>query len=221
MNTAEPIGGLRKYAFIPFVIVSVLHLGFIALSNDALVGLSKPLLMPALLFGLLAAAPSVKNALVLIVGLGIVFSWFGDVLLQWPDSLGFILGLAAFLVAHVMYITAFVKTGSGRLPLWTSIYGLWYIVLLALLIPVLGSLTAPVIVYGAVLGAAAVLATRVSGVVAWGGALFLVSDSVLAMNKFLPSLEIPFVDFLIMATYLAGEGLIVFGLVAVLRSKRG
>lgn len=221
METTAPISGLRKYAFVPFVIVSVLHLGFIALNNDALVGLSKPLLMPALLFGLLAAVPSLKSALVTIVGLGIVFSWFGDVLLQWPESLGFVLGLAAFLIAHVMYITAFIKTGSGRLPLWTSIYGLWYVGLLVLLIPALGTLTVPVIVYGAVLGAAAVLATRVSRVAAWGGAWFLVSDSVLAVNKFLPSLEIPFVDFLIMATYLAGEGLIVFGLVAVLRSQRG
>lgn len=212
---------MRSLAFVPYIAVSVAHLAFIIAGNGPLVSATKPLLMPALLLGLLLAAPRLKSGLVLIAALGIAFSWAGDVLLQSPAEVGFLVGLGAFLIAHLFYITAFVNVGTGRFSYWTAIYLVWYVVLLVLLIPHLGSLVAPVVAYGAVLGATAVLATRVNPVVAWGGALFLVSDTVLAVDRFLPSFALPGTDLIIMTTYLLGEGLIVYGLVVVLRRRHG
>jgi uncharacterized membrane protein YhhN len=221
VDAAETISGVRKYAWYPFLIVSFLHLVFIAVGNDTLTNGSKQLLMPALLIALLLAAPKLRSATLVLAALGIVFSWFGDVLLQSPAELGFLIGLAAFLVAHLFYISTFITVGSGRLSAWTALYLVWYVALLILLVPQLGALTTPVVVYGAVLGSAAVLATRVNMITGWGAALFLVSDSVLAIDRFAPQLSIPFVDFLIMATYLAGEGLIVLGIIQALRARRG
>lgn len=217
----QPVKGMRRYAFAPFIAVSLLHLAFIVFENEALVAISKPLLMPALLFGLLIAAPSLKSGLVWITATAVAFSWLGDVLLQTPSDMGFVLGLAAFLVAQLLYITAYVRVGRGRLSPWLLVYLVWYVGFLVLILPSLGSLTVPVIIYGAVLGSAGILATRVNWFTGLGSALFVASDSILASDRFLAGLEIPFVDFLIMATYLAAEALIVFGLLRVLRENRG
>lgn len=208
---------VRRYAFIPFVALSVIHILLIALGNDVMVAATKPLLMPMLLLGFLAAAPMVNRLIVgLIVG-GIVASWAGDVLLQSPGSMGFLLGLAAFLVAHLFYIGAFLMLGTGRVKIWVWAYLMWYGALLALLSPGLGALVVPVIAYGAVLGTMAILSTRVNAVVGWGGLLFLLSDSILAMDRFMPGFALPASDFVIMTTYLVGEGLIAYGVVRALR----
>lgn len=209
---------VRRYAFLPFIALSVIHVLLIAFGNEAMVAASKPLLMPMLLLGFLSAAPMANRLIVgLIVG-GIVASWAGDVLLQSPGSMGFLLGLGAFLVAHLFYIAAFLKLGSGKVKLWVWAYFVWYGALLALLIPGLGALVVPVIVYGAVLGTMAILSTRVNAVVGWGGLLFLLSDSILAMDRFMPGFALPASDFLIMLTYLIGEGLIAYGVVRALRA---
>jgi uncharacterized membrane protein YhhN len=50
--------------------------------------------------------------------LGLVFSWFGDAFLIGQTQTFFLLGLGAFLLAHVAYITAFIVKGiSAR---WTA-----------------------------------------------------------------------------------------------------
>ena len=97
----------------------------------------------------------------------------------------------------------------------------WYVAFLALLGPHLGGLLVPVAVYGAVLGTMAALAGGRGGVIAVGGALFVVSDSVLALGRFLPGYEFALHDLVVMSTYLAAQGLIAWGVVAGLRADRG
>lgn len=54
-----------------------------------------------------------------IILLGLVFSWFGDTFLIGQSQVFFLLGLGAFLLAHIAYITAFIVKGiDGR---WTVI----------------------------------------------------------------------------------------------------
>ena len=103
------------------------------------------------------------------------------------------------------------------LPVWFEIGS--FVVLLLILGPHTGPLLIPVIAYGAVLSAMAAFAARCNGWVAWGGALFVVSDSLLATNKFLPDAGIPLADFLIMVTYLAAQTLIVWGLLRHERAR--
>ena len=46
--------------------------------------------------------------------LGLVLSWFGDMFLTSPARAAFLAGLCAFLLAHVAYVSAFVRHGYNR-----------------------------------------------------------------------------------------------------------
>ena len=193
--------------------VGVIHLGAILLSLDGIVEWTKPLLMPALAVGLLWAAPQRRSPAILLGTLALTLSWMGDVTLRW-----FVIGLACFLLAHIVYLVLFVtRLAVQRMRWWALVYAVWLVVLLTLLGPETGPLLIPVIAYGTVLCLMAAVASRCNRWVAAGGALFVVSDSILALNKFLPNLGLPLADFLIMVTYLAAQTLIVWG---ILRHER-
>ncbi|MFM6981005.1 MAG: lysoplasmalogenase [Micrococcales bacterium] len=202
----------KYFWFAPYVALALFHLAVIALENWDLVALTKPLLMPVLLIGLLPFIKKSKLAISVTVIIAIVFSWLGDVLLQSPGEIGFLIGLGMFLLAQISYIVTFVKTQKPRLHWSITIFALWYIALVAALAPSLGGLLAPVLVYGLVLASMATLAARLGPVIATGGILFFASDSMLALNRFLPGFNLPYSDLLIMSTYVAAEGLLVFGL---------
>lgn len=110
---------------------------------------------------------------------------------------------------------------SRRLPpAWALIYLLWYAVFLALLGPHAGALLAPVALYGLVLAAMAATAAWHGRLVAIGGALFVLSDSVLGLGRFLPGYDFPLHDLVIMTSYLAAQGLIAAGVLRILRTER-
>ncbi len=93
-----------------------------------------------------------------------------------------------------------------------------------ILFPVLGDLQIPVIVYALVLMAMVVSAIYRLGrtsfasfsLVLFGAFLFMVSDSLLAINKFLD--KVPLGGFWIMLTYIGAQFLIVSGLMKHSRS---
>jgi len=207
---------IRRFAFIPYIVLCVIHFVAIAARQDGLIAVTKPMLMALLLVTFLVAVPRFTMPTLLLTSLALAFSLAGDVSLQSTASIGFLIGLAFFLMAQVSYITLFARIGGGRLSWFTVLYALWFAGLIVILLPGLGSLTVPVIVYGLVLGTMATLATRVNNVTAAGGVLFLASDTLLALDRFAPSITIIFSDELIMSTYMAGEGLLVFGIVRYL-----
>ncbi len=197
-----------------------------------MVSATKPLLMPALAIavGLTAAGMRQSRASTPAAGAGlsspatalpllyaaIGLSWAGDVALMMPGDLWFVVGLGSFLLAHVAYLVLFIRlAGFGRPQVWSLVYAVWFLVFLVVLIPSLGSLVAPVVLYGLVLGAMAATATRVSPLVAVGAAAFVVSDTTLAVSRFLPSVEIPAHDVITMLTYCAAQGLIAWGVLAL------
>ncbi|WP_345763244.1 lysoplasmalogenase [Diaminobutyricibacter sp. McL0608] len=205
-------------AFTPFVIVSVIQVVAIATGADALVQVTKPLLMPALAIAVVLARLGRRFTLptgLLLLAIGL--SWLGDLALMVPGDLWFVVGLGSFLLAHVAYLVLFLRVGGlGRPRAWSIVYAVWFVVFLAVLIPGLGSLVVPVVLYGLVLGSMATAATRVSGWVAAGAAVFVVSDTILALSRFLPGLVIPAHDTLTMLTYCVGQGVIAAGVLAVL-----
>jgi len=69
----------------------------------------------------------------------------------------------------------------------------------------------PVLIYGACLGTMAVLATGVNRLTAIGGAVFLVSDGLIALDAFVSGFDLPAEGFWVMATYVAAQVLIVAG----------
>lgn len=129
--------------------------------------------------------------------------------------------LGFFLVAHVVYLVAFWPLRGrgvlGRRRLLVVPYLLVLAGLLALVVPGAGELAIPVIGYGAVLTGVAVLATfdRVADV---GGALFILSDALIALNSFADHSLLPVHGFWVMFTYVAAQTLLVIGVLRVVRS---
>lgn len=138
----------------------------------------------------------------LLAGLG--FSLAGDVALLWPVS-GFLVGLVAFLLGHLSYLVAL--TSRVRFAARPSAFAAWAVVaglVLAWLWPgVPADLAAPVVVYVCALAAMAAQASTVWLVnrrgadamrwrlVALGGALFVLSDALLAADKFIGGVPMP------------------------------
>ena len=151
----------------------------------------------------------------------------GDVLLMVPLDL-FVPGLAAFLVGHVLYIVGFLQPPSppGVPPFAFSPTGL---VVAALVLAVVAAvpayaifrslvrtgqtgLVAPVACYLVAIATMAVLAANVGvPVAAAGGALFVVSDTVLATGRFVRPLRGG--DVVVHVTYHLAQVLLVLSLV--------
>ena len=127
------------------------------------------------------------------IAAGLVLSTAGDVFLMLPRD-RFVAGLASFLLAHLCYLRAFsieVPFGAGLL-LWLPFFAAGGMVV-ALVWPGLKpALRGPVVVYVIVIAAMAGQATgrwhasasAVALSAAVGAGLFVVSDAVLAIDRF-------------------------------------
>ena len=218
MTAALPEPGDRRRTLVAFALyfaVSVMHLVVLGAGFDEAARASKLLLMPALAFAVLLTARPLRGAVPVLLLVAIGFSWGGDAPLTLPGDGWFVVGLGSFLLAHVAYIALFLRLRPRRrrLPAWTIAYAVWFAAFLALLRPHLGALLVPVALYGLVLGVMAALAGGLGGIIAVGGALFVVSDSVLALGRFLPGYEFPPHDVVVMSTYLGAQALIALGVV--------
>jgi uncharacterized membrane protein YhhN len=214
---------MKKFAILFFCLSSagVLLSGFI----DAawLQPICKPLIMASLLLYYLLSSNQETRSKALI--LAIIFSLAGDVLLLKKEY--FIPGLIAFLLAHLLYIFAYRQ--HKHEPTDNALLGLQRVrlafpVILAgtglvvVLFPVLGDLKIPVIIYATVIAIMTITALFRFGHTAaasfWmvfiGACLFMLSDSILAINKFLHPIDLA--NFWIMITYSAAQYLIVSGL---------
>ena len=200
--------------FAPYGIVGIVHVVALAIHAQTLAAFTKPLLMPLLLAGLLFALPRWRSEVALLGSLAILFSWAGDVGIASPGDLSFLVALGFFLLAHVVYIVLFLRRlRKRRVPLWSLVYVLWWIALVVILAPHTGPLLIPVAVYGLVLGGMGAIALSCNRLIAVGGVLFVVSDTLLGLNKFLPGFSFSQVDSLIMLSYILAQGFIVLGLV--------
>lgn len=217
--------------FVPYAIVSVVHVALLATPLDTAAELTKLLLMPALAVAVVAARPPRSRAVVLLL-VALVLSWLGDSAGTLLPGLPTIpLMLVFFGLAHVAYIVLFAgHLARRRLPAWSALLLVWWLGLLAMLTPILlttseGGWTAglgwiaALAGYGLLLGATTAQATRCAPVITIGALLFLTSDSVLAFRLFAPDLMPDWTSPLVMATYTLGQGLIALGAVAALRQR--
>lgn len=147
------------------------------------------LLVLALALAQSASAPAYRWAVVA----GLVFSTAGDIFLMLPRD-RFIAGLVSFLIAHLFYIFAFsIGVPFGTAPLlWLPFFAAGGVVVAVVwrgLAPALrGAVIAYVVVIAVMAGQAAgrwhALGGDAALAAAVGAALFVVSDSVLAINRF-------------------------------------
>lgn len=186
--------------------------------------LLKSLIIPVLIIIFILNVRVTENRFHLFILAGLVFSWAGDVILQL-DSNGtdlFVLGLLAFLLAHIMYIIAFLGTPGNNGFLEKHFYLtfallLYGVAFTGLLWDYLGKLRIPVIFYGLVI--LTMLAAAINRyyksektsyyMVLAGAILFVVSDSLLAINKF--SFSFASSAITVMASYVLAQFLIITG----------
>lgn len=174
------------------IITAMIHIWGEYNGPDLLIYIFKPLTTSLIItLAALANHPIPKRYKIAVL-IGLIFSLGGDVLLMLPYDL-FIFGLVSFLIAHLIYIYAFTKGHPWRLAWLPALLALAYgIGIYWILAPGLGDMSIPVAVY--------VLVILTMAYTAWnqwnqernhwallaliGALVFVLSDSILAFNKF-------------------------------------
>jgi len=176
-----------------------------------LVYVTKPL-TTTLLVVLAAIAPHADPRYQFPIVAGLVFSLAGDVFLMLPKD-RFIAGLISFLIAHIAYIVAFTAgVPFGDRPVLLLPFLALAAIVLFFLWPRLGKLRIPVLVYVAALVTmawqASIRAAHLPGSIgaAIGALLFVISDGVLAINRF--RVKFRLAQAIVMTTYVIAQMLI-------------
>ena len=216
---------LKAYLFLGiFILLVLLDLVTGSMHFQELRQFTKPLILTSLVlyFGITGKHLPKKVYCFILLALG--FSLLGDILLLYDhlSTIYFMLGLIAFLLAHINYALVFVKQGKKLIKKelrWVTLLLLAYgTTLFIILHDHLGPLKFPVIIY--ILGILTLALTAYGRkdqvnpssfkLVFMGALFFIASDSILAINKFLTA--IPWSHLLVMGTYATAQYLIVKGL---------
>lgn len=152
------------------------------------------------------------------LALALVFSGFGDFALASPMAQSFPLGMLAFLIGHLFYLWIFTRQlrpwrqldNSRRLMV--GLLAGYAIVMGGLILPRTGVLMPAIAVYFAILSlmAAASFAGLAPRWTRLGALLFVLSDTLIGIDRFLVPLE--FRHIAVMSTYYAAQVLIMAGL---------
>ncbi len=211
-----------KLIFWAYILITGANLVAQVIQSVDLNRFTKPILMPLLLFYILESSKGRVTMKTLLLSLALLLSWFGDVaLLYQSNQTYFMLGLGLFLLAHITYVVVLKR--SVFQPIQLNIqkvlpFAIYTLILFAILLPNAGGLTIPIFIYGIVISVMAGTARLREGVTSqesyrlamYGALLFLLSDSILAINKFY--MEIPIPGLWIMSTYAGAQLLLVLGI---------
>jgi uncharacterized membrane protein YhhN len=178
---------------------------------------SKPLLMISLFFFYFQKVRQNINASDKIMLVSLIFSCLGDTFLmfQGKNPQFFLLGLGSFLIAQLAYCVIFSKGGKRdflkRIPFVIYATSIFYF----LKPNISKDFLLPIIVYTlAITWMGSQAAERQTNQKSYrfvlvGAILFIISDSLIAINKF--TFAIPLSGLWVMATYIAAQYLIVEG----------
>lgn len=207
-----------------FIAFSVVYSLLLFIGSTEITWYLKPLLLPFLFYAVIKKESfATKKWLIA----ALFFSWIGDCVLLFSHKgeMYFILGLVSFLVAHMLFIVLFTKqkslNQSFKKPLfWLGIVGatIYLATMLSFLLPSLGDLRFPVLIYA--LTITIMLKTALKGMFDWNGnskyivligaVFFVLSDSILAIDKFHSPMESA--SYSIMITYLIAQFCITDGI---------
>jgi uncharacterized membrane protein YhhN len=191
--------------------------------------LFKSLIMPWMAGFFMLHARNVDFSIRKLILLGFLFSWLGDISLMFThfNELFFLTGIGCFLIALVFYVFLFLRTInlSGKRaflkkqPYWIIAYLGYGLIFYILLFNHLDTLLQfAILLYVTVLlGMSAMALNRFGNghplsfsFVFAGSLLFVASDSMIALNKYL--VEIPYDGIWIMSTYIGAQYLIMRGI---------
>lgn len=203
-------GMLKEMLSWVFFTVAALDLIGVGLGLQWMQVVFKPLITISLILLYLASSEK-RNSLYLSA---LVFSFLGDVFLLDKNDF-FLFGVGAFLIAQLFYIVLVRRNspdlGQRSLLMAAPPFIVYLILLMSLLMPGLGTLKYPVLVYGMVISVFGITALQnqitrrnaSSGILLVGAVLFIVSDSLIAINKFVePHMVYPVA---IMLTYVLAQ----------------
>lgn len=199
-----------------YALLMVLHLGSIIGSAETLQRLTQPLFAPLLLAALLTAVTRVDRTTVMLA-IGLLAATAGD-------STGQIFPAQQREITVVTFLVSMCCYSAALLPLWRRHrdglrialaipYGAVVIGLFVACADGAGDMMPVLAVYAVALAVMVFLAAG-AGTLTWiGGTLFLVSNSLLAIDWFLPGASVEGSTVLVMATYLIGHALIIAGMI--------
>lgn len=220
---------MQRILLYAYFLLSLLTLWAEQRQSEFLIFVTKPFLLTLLSLWFYLRVRPMKGRFPRFMLAGLIFSIGGDTLLMLvengpKDERFFLLGLGSFLLAQLSYMLGFANYPSAREGgVVKAAWKAWpFVLYLAGIIAVLwpgipGLMKAPVAVYAcAIVGMAIagfnlrpLLARQVFLGLMAGILLFLLSDSLIALNKFRSeALNIPYARLLIMSTYLLGQYLI-------------
>ncbi|MGD9327400.1 MAG: lysoplasmalogenase [Cyclobacteriaceae bacterium] len=226
-----------KILILFFWINALIHVLSILLNLYLLTLITKPLIMPILAGVFFFKTRDIERQVpVSYLYLAILFSFFGDVLLIFMDQgeIWFSTGLAAFLLAQVFYSITYRHyryeksnvSGKAIKMVYSLIIIAYAIILWINLYPHLGDMLLPVTLYTLTILVMVIMAifrdnrtSRLSFYLVFSGAvIFLVSDSMIAINKFM--VPVPYERLLVISTYMIAQFLIISGLAEHLNLKK-
>lgn len=179
---------------------------------------AKPLLMPLLVAYVVQAARGTGRPAPRLLIAALLFGWGGDLALLFDADPAFLIGMGSFAAGHVCYLLLFGRRGSHPAlgaayagALLSTVTLLWGDLPADLRIPVAG--------YSLLLTAMAFRSSALGWRAGLGGALFLLSDTLIATGV-ADWPQLPRADFWIMATYVAAHYLLATGALAPERAYR-
>lgn len=191
----------------------------------------KPWLMVWIIAYFFTNAKNHRNGFIIFIAF--FFSWIGDMFLMVAHSVEvlFYAGVGGFFIAQLAYIGSFLHSATDpkrglifTRPRWVLPFIIYLAVILGLILKGMSGIMIPVIVIYAfslimmsmaALNRKNIASSRSFILVFAGSILFVLSDSMIAVNKFY--FEIPKSSFLIMLTYFPAQYLIMRGLVEELK----
>ena len=144
------------------------------------------------------------------------FSMLGDTFLMFQGEKYFMFGLGSFLITHLFYIFVFRSNGLKTSMLARISFLLFSGIMLSVLKNYINnSLLIPIVIYMIIISVMAISASERKSnaesyqLVLIGAILFLLSDSLIAIDKFV--LSVPFQTLFIMGTYILAQYFIAVG----------
>ena len=217
---------LKNFSLLYFAVTAI-HLLVLVFELNTLHLIVKPLFMPILTGMLYQLSTDRTSSFYKLMQFGLLFSWFGDIalMLDRENPLLFIIGLSAFLIAHLGYATAFIgsiKKSSATFQLPKAVlvavpFMLFTALFFWKLQAGLGEMYIPVLAYTSVITLMGIIAALRAGhtesenyrIILFGAVLFILSDCVIAWNKFVVDFE--YDQVLNMSLYLSGQYFLTLG----------
>ncbi|MDR6441331.1 putative membrane protein YhhN [Chryseobacterium bernardetii] len=206
-----------KLLLVLLAIVFTFDLVFIAMDHSSWRFFTKPLLLPIIIWFYFTYSQQNVFRINQWFLSGLILSFLGDVFLlfEW----GFMPGLGSFLLAHICYIVYFFKIKKKNAWSWLPFVFLYLGSFLYYIYPYLNDMKIPVVIYGITIAAMLYFSiSTYSSLLILGAILFVISDSVLAINMFVQhSTE---KELVVMITYVLAQLMLVSGVVGIEKKNR-